>query len=862
MHRKFLIPVLLLVAGALSVHAAEEPKPRMLTDKEVRALVLALDDPLARFDALTMYAYTQPNPVLFEPIRKLCDAKEPGVRWAAAQSLAYYGAKATPTLARMLNDRNSRDGAVEVVGAVRSNPGPVIGALINLLTDPERDTRLKAEQALGWLGEKASDAIAPLTKMLKEDPDSDVRQTAAWALRQTGEKAIAPLTTALAAPNSNVRRCAADALGEMGPKAESAIEPLMKLLDDPSMNTRQAAAVAIGHLGPKAQTAVGPLIVLLKQTNPHSEARFYVGEALGNIGEASLEPLITLLTDPEPGKRLAAAEAMNHVLVRTAGSPGDVKSEIAAEKSAKAIEPLIALLGDTDPRTRRAAAEALWFFGDKADEAAKPLLKLLGEDDSNVRNAAAKTLGHIGTGAQVAIEPLIKLLQDPKFPDSRQAVAEALGQFGDKAEKAIGPLTLLLADHDSQYGTPTALAQAASDALASIGEKSIEPLIKMLVDPSPVTRQMAARTLGKMGYRAEKAIEPLCKLLRYEDRESHDAAASALGQIGEKAVEPLSRFVSDPSAFARQGAVSALASIGFRTIFLSDPDTATRDKAANRAGMSGEKPMETQVRLFTAQDPQVRKAAAEELHRIGERIIDLLIQFLHDADSYTRSQAAMRLGELGPRAKRAVEPLIKLLADKDSYVSYCAARSLLELKDTRPIDMASFITAFRHPEVPPDPSYCVFYSLLLRQNVKATPAELCQLLEVAHDKPVQRSGRVLDAYFVADDQNRPLVRWLGGRSDADLPAAAGLTHDQAADLLKQFTVLLPHASDSPHVRKEIADRIVRLSNTASWSHADLDALRAARDAMAKAGQRANASELTKRVESLERSQKTPPISPP
>lgn len=175
-----------------------------------------------------------------------------------------------------------------------------------------------------------------------------------------------------------------------------------------------------------------------------------------------------------------------------------------------------------------------------------------------------------------------------------------------------------------------------------------------------------------------------------------------------------------------------------------------------------------------------------------------------------------------------MEPLIKLLTDKDSYVSYCAARSLLELKDTRPIDMASFIAAFRHPEVPPDPSYCVFYSLLLRQNVKATPAELCQLLEVAHDKPAQRSGRVLDAYFVADDQNRPLVRWLGGRADADLPAVAWLTHDQAAELLKRFTAILPHASDSPHERKQIADRIVRLSNTVSWSHADLEVLRAAR----------------------------------
>jgi hypothetical protein len=46
MHRKFLISLLLLLASALGIPADANQQPRALTDKEVRALVLALDDPL------------------------------------------------------------------------------------------------------------------------------------------------------------------------------------------------------------------------------------------------------------------------------------------------------------------------------------------------------------------------------------------------------------------------------------------------------------------------------------------------------------------------------------------------------------------------------------------------------------------------------------------------------------------------------------------------------------------------------------------------------------------------------------------------------------------------------------------------
>ena len=60
-------------------------------------------------------------------------------------------------------------------------------------------------------------------------------------------------------------RCsAAEALGQIGPKAEAAVPALAKALQDKEEKVRQDAAVALGRIGPKAQAAAPALVEALK----------------------------------------------------------------------------------------------------------------------------------------------------------------------------------------------------------------------------------------------------------------------------------------------------------------------------------------------------------------------------------------------------------------------------------------------------------------------------------------------------------------------------------------------------------------------------------------------------------------------
>jgi hypothetical protein len=128
-------------------------------------------------------------------------------------------------------------------------------------------------------------------------------------------------------------------------------------------------------------------------------------------------------------------------------------------------------------------------------------------------------------------------------------------------------------------------------------------------------------------------------------------------------------------------------------------------------------------------------------------------------------------------------------------------------------------------------------------------------LEIAHGRYDQRTDRLLDAYLVSSDEERPLVRWLGGRSETDLPSLERLQHEQTADLIRQFTALLPHTKNALNIRSEAARRMNLLREKMRWSVDDLDTLRAARDGLTNAGMTAEATAFGDLVESLERWQK-------
>jgi HEAT repeat protein len=524
--------------------------------------------------------------------------------------------------------------------------------------------------------------------------------------------------------------------------------------------------------------------------------------------------------------------------------------EVRADR-AVLFEPIRKLCQHDDHRIRNAAVSAITVFGKRGVDVLTDLL-----NQTEIRREAAKALAGLGKAAATAAEPLTRLLADPD-PDTRAVAAEALGGIG---EKAIDLLTKLLTGQDIR------VRRAAAGALGRIEKEAAsaaEPLTKLLTDLDPETRAAAANALGRIGEKAAGAVDILTKLLKDRDPATRRAAANALGQIGQaaaSAAEPLTKLLTDPEFGARLAAAYALGRIGEQAVkpltnLLIDQDILVRRAAAEVLGQIGQaaaSAAEPLTKLLTDPDPGTRAAAATALGWIGQvaaGAVKPLTKLLTDRDPATRRAAAVALGQLGEKAASAVDLLTNLLNYRDLDTGPAAADALARIGEKVRFKAATFLAVFRAPEIGPANRRPI--TILLRRNSNTSPGDLCELLELAHGRYDQRSDRILDAYLIARDEERPLVCWLGGRRETDLPSFDRLQHDDAAKLIRQFTALLPHTTRGSGIRKEIADRMDFLSKKTSWSFDDLKTLQSARDALSEA-EMPEGTALGNRIESLDR----------
>lgn len=362
------------------------------------------------------------------------------------------------------------------------------------------------------------------------------------------------------------------------------------------------------------QRAIEGLIKVLNNPERILDASGMRGQAAYTLAYLdAVEPLIEALESKNAGVRRAAALAL------------DV--DVTGKVRTRAVEALIKALKDKDAIVRQHAVRTLSrIAGTKAVEL---LIEVLLEDSrAHVRRAAAKALSRIGDAR--AVEPLIEVLRRDNKADVRLAAAKALGEIGDP--KALLALVYAAVDrknqvqiNDSPHFFPTTVAKEAKKAMEKIGEPTIEqvePLIKALSN-----RYMsceAAKLLGRA--RDPRAVEPLIELLGDNKADIRNAAAKALGDIG------------DPKTFEQVGPlVKALG------------------------------------------DKNVCCEAAKLLGRIGDpRAVKPLIEALRNSGWSMQYWVTWALGKIG---KSAVGPLIVALTDSDSDVREAAAKALGEIGD-------------------------------------------------------------------------------------------------------------------------------------------------------------------------------------
>jgi HEAT repeat protein len=249
-------------------------------------------------------------------IRAALKDKDFSVQIAAAEVLRALGD--APASERQL---------ATVTDGARSKRQTATNILLTLLVDTDADLRQAAAESLGRLGDGR--VAEPVAGTLS-DSNGSVRQAAARALdalhwqAQTPEQrarylvvqekwadvvglglaAIAPLAQALAGSDSQTRRAAVEALGQIGDPAPA--EQIALLLRDKHRTVRRAAAETLRSLGVRPADATLAVLQFI-------ELRDW--QAVVNSGAVAMAPLLDVLErrDEAPDDLAAAEQALAFV---------------------------------------------------------------------------------------------------------------------------------------------------------------------------------------------------------------------------------------------------------------------------------------------------------------------------------------------------------------------------------------------------------------------------------------------------------------------------------------------------------------------------------------------------------------------
>ena len=259
---------------------------------------------------------------------------------------------------------------------------------------------------------------------------------------------------------------------------ESAIAPLVQLLEDETANVdlRCEAAAILSKFN--ARNAIFALTNVLESESP-TEVITACANALANNGKTAIPTLTNALRDSHT--RLAAVQALAYI------------------RQPETIDPLLTVLNDPQTQVRITAIEALSSF--RHPQINKALMTALQDVNATVRKEAVLGLGVRGreNNADAIIEALTPLLYDLDL-EVCSSCAIALGKLGTTT--AITALEQCL--HSSF--TPTALKQQIVRGLSHTeNEHTLSVLASNLQQqPSSIIQEIIA-VLGRWKNPAFKA---------------------------------------------------------------------------------------------------------------------------------------------------------------------------------------------------------------------------------------------------------------------------------------------------------------------------------------------------------------------
>jgi HEAT repeat protein len=254
---------------------------------------------------------------------------------------------------------------------------------------------------------------------------------------------VAELIDNLFREDGEVRRSAAGALGDLGPRAQAAAPRLGSLLDDPDRLVASAAARALTKFG---GASVAVLAEALK--SPNREANKLVLESLRNLWD-SAEPAVPALVEVvEHGDAELKKIALGVLTGIRTDSPEAVQAAIAAA---------------ADPSLRGAALSLLRVAGAAAEPSLPLLRRALGDEDPKVRVEAILAIGSVGKPAALAMPDLIRAYRVGTHAE-RSAILTALPRIDPSSEPAMELFVAALGDAEPELRAAGCAAISLVDA--------------------------------------------------------------------------------------------------------------------------------------------------------------------------------------------------------------------------------------------------------------------------------------------------------------------------------------------------------------------------------------------------------------
>jgi HEAT repeat protein len=309
---------------------------------------------------------------------------------------------------------------------------------------------------------------------------------------------------------------ATNSASESSEKINKDVSKQIKKLKSKNAEIRKKAAEALGDMGPAASAAVPALIEAFKDKDYFVNQA--VVKALGKIGEPALPALMTAVSDNEEKVRTHAIETIGVM-----GKSGlDVK---------QAIPLLINAMNDKSYDTQWAAVEALVNLN---EDALPQLIQAMATGEGKIPENAILTMVLIGPEAQVAVPGLIGIIKNDAKKDLHNQAVSALGKIGGLAIPALVELVKKGDPRIIKLVIP-AFALFWSNGLGLEARPYIlGPLEKELKSDDANKRIEAARNLGDLGFYSEQIVANLEKMLESEITNEKWSAAMALVQIDYK----------------------------------------------------------------------------------------------------------------------------------------------------------------------------------------------------------------------------------------------------------------------------------------------------------------------------------------